>query len=158
MYLIDIKNLRSPIKLGMTVKFLFKKIHRGDSVYIPAGQSVLLDVSTPILNSVIVEGTLIFEDKDKNFSAHYLICMNGKVQIGTFARPFKSKLIITMYGQKEDIQLPEFGNKVWAFHNGILDLHGLPKKVTWTLLAKTAFIGESSVYFIYILFKILIIF
>lgn len=73
--------------------------------------------------------------------------MNGKVQIGTFARPFKSKLIITMYGQKEDIQLPEFGNKVWAFHNGILDLHGLPKKVTWTLLAKTAFIGESSVYF-----------
>ena len=109
------------------------------------GQNVLLDVSTPILNSVIVEGTLIFEDQDKNFSAHYLVCMGGRVQIGTFAQPFRSKLLITMYGTKDDIQLPEFGNKVWVFHNGILDMHGIPKRVTWTLLASTANPGDTSV-------------
>ena len=117
----------------------------GDSVYIPAGQTVLLDVSTPLLNSVIVEGTLIFEDKDKEFSAYFLICMGGRVEIGTVSKPFRSKLTITMYGRKDGIQLPEFGNKVWAFHNGVLDMHGLPKKVTWTLLANTAKAGETSV-------------
>jgi hypothetical protein len=94
---------------------------------------------------VIVEGTLIFEDQDKNFSAYYLVCMNGRVQIGTFAQPFRSKLLITMYGSNTDIQLPEFGNKVWAFHDGILDMHGIPKNVTWTLLAATANPGDTSV-------------
>ena len=71
--------------------------------------------------------------------------MNGRVQIGTKSQPFRSKLIITMYGDKTSTQLPEFGNKVWAFHNGILDMHGIPKKVTWTLLASTANVGDTSV-------------
>ena len=71
--------------------------------------------------------------------------MNGRVQIGTRSQPFKSKLTITMYGNKQSTQLPEFGNKVWAFHNGILDMNGIPKKITWTLLNVTANIGDTSV-------------
>ena len=73
--------------------------------------------------------------------------MNGRVQIGTKTQPFRSKLTITMHGAKNDLQLPEFGNKVWAFHNGILDMHGIPKQVTWTLLANTAKRGDTSVIF-----------
>lgn len=104
-----------------------------------------MDVSTPELDAVIVEGTLIFEDKDKTFDAHYLVCMQGKVQIGTENQPFTSKLTITMHGQKSNKQLPEFGNKVWAFHQAILDMHGKPKNITWTLLGKTAEIGDQTV-------------
>ena len=112
-------------------------------------QTILLDVSTPELNTVIIEGVLIFEDKDKTFDANYLICMQGRVQIGTKDQPFLSKLIITMHGMKDDKQLPEFGNKVWAFHNGILDMHGKPKKLTWTLLAKTAETGDNTVNYLF---------
>lgn len=119
----------------------------GDSVYIPFGQNVLLDVSTPILYSVIIEGTLIFEDKNMEFNAYFLICMKGKVQIGTKEKPFKSKLVITMYGNKQSKQLPEFGNKVWAFHQATLDMHGIPKSFTWTLLAEIAVAGATQVNF-----------
>ena len=34
----------------------------GDLVYIPKGQSILLDVSTPVLNTLIIEGTLRVKD------------------------------------------------------------------------------------------------
>lgn len=70
------------------------------------------------------------------------------MQIGTLNEPFLSKLVITMHGTNEDKQLPEFGNKVWAFHQGILDMHGRKKDVTWTLLDKTAEIGDSTVIYL----------
>ena len=97
------------------------------------------------MDAVIIEGTLIFEDTDKTFDANYLICMEGKVQIGTKTQPFLSKLVITMHGKKDDKQLPEYGNKVWAFHHATLEMHGKPKNVTWTLLGKTAEAGDISV-------------
>ncbi len=80
------------------------------------------------------------------FDAYYLICMEGRVQIGTFKNPFQSKLVITMHGRKWfPRQLPEYGNKVWAFHNAVLDMHGTPKQYTWTVLAKTAEINDLTV-------------
>lgn len=80
------------------------------------------------------------------FDAYYLICMQGKVQIGTFDSPFQSKLTITMHGRKwYPKQLPEFGNKVWAFHQATLEMHGKPKQYTWTLLSQTSEAGSSTV-------------
>ena len=115
-------------------------------MYIPAGQNVLLDESTALLYSVIIEGSLIFEDKDMTFDAYYLVCMGGSVQIGTFKKPFLSKLTITMHGNKYyPRQLPEYGNKVWAFHQATLDMHGAPKRKTWTVLAQTAEISATTV-------------
>jgi hypothetical protein len=49
----------------------------GDLVSIPKGKNVLLDVSTPILNTVIVEGTLIFKDTDLNFNAKNVLVIGG---------------------------------------------------------------------------------
>ena len=127
-------------------KILIFLCFRGDSVYIPAGQNVLIDVSTPILNSVIIEGSLVFEDKDMTFDAYYLICMEGRVQIGTFKTPFQSKLVITMHGSKWfPRQLPEYGNKGWSFHHGVLDMHGKPTLYTWTVLTQTAEINDLTV-------------
>jgi G8 domain len=114
-------------------------------VYIPAGQNVLFDVSTPRLYSIMVEGSLIFEDKDMELHADFLVCMGGKVQIGTFEKPFTSKLTITMYGNKTSKQLPEYGNKVWAIHSCVLDMHGVPKLYTWTLLSQTAAANDDKV-------------
>ncbi len=90
--------------------YLIKITFRGDSVYIPAGQNVLLDVSTPVLFTVIVEGNLVFKDVDLTFDASYVVVRGGSVRIGTWKKPFQSKLTITMHGHKRSKYLPEFGN------------------------------------------------
>mmetsp|Transcript_24612 Transcript_24612/g.37450 ORF Transcript_24612/g.37450 Transcript_24612/m.37450 type:complete len:96 (+) Transcript_24612:2841-3128(+) len=91
------------------------------------------------------EGTLIFEDTDLTFDAYYFVSSHGTVRIGTEDKPFNSRLTITMHGNKGTRFLPEFGNKCFANHRGTMDIHGTPRKVTWTDLAKTAEIGDDTI-------------
>ena len=50
----------------------------GDTVYVPKGMTLLVDQSTPILYTVIVEGKIQFEDtKDLTFDAHYFVINAG---------------------------------------------------------------------------------
>ena len=57
---------------------------KGESVYIQAGQTVLLDTSTPVLNLVLIEGELIFEDEqDVSLDARYIFINTGKLQVCT---------------------------------------------------------------------------
>lgn len=78
----------------------------GESVYVPPGLHLLVDIdSTPILNAVVVEGSLIFPpDSDpyhlRTFDAHYVMVKNGYFEVGTEEFPYTSKLIITMHGNK----------------------------------------------------------
>jgi hypothetical protein len=110
----------------------------GDSVYIPRGQNVLVDVSTPILNAVIVEGALIFKDTPLTFDAHYVMIRAGRFQIGTWEKPIQSKITVTMHGNKLSRSLPHYGNKVIALREGILDIHGKRLTKTWSRLSSTA--------------------
>ena len=90
------------------------------------------------------------------FDAYYLVCMQGQVQIGTFENPFLSNLVITMHGNElYPPQLPDYGNKVWAFHQAVLDMHGKPREITWTVLSKTSDIGDLTVFYIFFFFKII---
>lgn len=54
----------------------------GDSVYIKQGQTVILDTNTPVLNLLLIEGTLLFDD-DQNIhlQAKYIFINNGKLQV-----------------------------------------------------------------------------
>ena len=122
----------------------------GDSVYIPPGQNVLLDVSTSILNAVLIEGNLIFDDKDLTFDAYYVVVRGGSVKVGTWEKPFTKKAVITMHGTLWTRFLPEFGNKGFGAHKGTIDIHGIPRKPTWTLLAKTVEAGSDKVKIIYL--------
>lgn len=51
----------------------------GDSVYVPKGMTLLVDVaSTPILDSIIVEGKIKFADEqDMTLDARYFLVING---------------------------------------------------------------------------------
>lgn len=49
----------------------------GDSVYVPKGMTLLVDQSTPILDAVIVEGKIQFEDRDLTFDTHYFVINAG---------------------------------------------------------------------------------
>ena len=52
---------------------------KNDSVYVPVGMTLLVDQSTPVLYSVIVEGKIKFEDtKDLTFDAHYFVINGGE--------------------------------------------------------------------------------
>ena len=76
----------------------------GESVVVPKGLNLLLDVdSTPLLNTIIIEGSLIIAPSaDPNhvrtLDAKNIMVKGGLLQIGTEDQPYTSKLVITMHG------------------------------------------------------------
>ena len=116
----------------------------GDSVVIPKGQTVLLDISPPKLFAVTIQGTLVFDRKDLNFDAHYIIILKGTLEVGTEEEPFLHKATITLHGHPKSPELPVYGAKVIAVREGTLDLHGAPKLRSWTMLNATSFNGSTA--------------
>ena len=112
---------------------------------------MLVDVdSTPVLNAVLVEGSLIFPPDDSNpshqktFDAHYIFVDGGYMEVGTEQFPYTSKLTITMHGNKQSPEIPIYGNKVVGVRNGVLDLHGVARSPSWTELATTVHPGDLT--------------
>jgi hypothetical protein len=68
----------------------------------------------------------------------------GVMEVGTEAHPYRSKLTITMHGDRKDAPVPIFGKKSIGVHTGVLDIHGVPKK-SWTELDDTVLSGESKI-------------
>jgi hypothetical protein len=104
--------------------------------------------STPELNLVMVEGALIFApDSDANheryFDARYIFLNQGYMEVGTEDHPYTSKLTITMHGNVSDPYLPIFGNKCIAVKESTLDMHGIKRVPTWTVLHETALPGAT---------------
>jgi G8 domain len=122
-----------------------------DMVYVPKGLNLLVDVdSTPILSAVLVEGSLIFPshadpDHQRTFDAHYILVRGGYLEIGTEANPYTSRLTITMHSNRESPEIPIFGNKVMAMYNGLMEIHGVPREPTWTMLDKTSLPGSNTI-------------
>jgi len=133
-------------------------------VSIPDGQAIMLDEDTPILLILTVEGVLVFDDKDIHLQATYIWVKGGTMEIGTEARPFLHRALITLHGQKyETIRLPVLGGKVLGVSNtqftiresgdnaieegniGTLDIHGKPRLKVWTRLAETAKKGDMKI-------------
>ena len=117
----------------------------GESVYIKEGQTVFLDTDTPVLNLILIEGALIFEDEqDMHLQAKYIFINNGKLQIGTEDNPFSHNAIITLHGNVRDPEIPIYGAKVIGIRQGELDIHGNRRNVTWTRLSSTALKNASQ--------------
>ena len=123
----------------------------GESVYIPSGLNLLVDVDTvPMLKAVIVEGTLIFaphsdSNHQRNFDAMYIFVNNGRMEAGTPEFPYTSKLTITMHGSVSDPYLPVYGNKCIGVRHGTLDMHGPVRTPTWTMMETTALAGADTI-------------
>ena len=145
----------------------------GDTVIVPEGEAILVDLNTPKLFLVLVLGTMVFaDDQDLNFNATYIWVAGGTFQIGTEERPFTHKATITLFGDRwNTIELPFIGSKVLAVTNrgglktechsnslgttapaemcevrsvGKLDLHGR-RSISWTRLNATVENGATSV-------------
>jgi len=122
-----------------------------ESVYVPPGLNLLVDVDkTAELNAIIVEGTLIFmpetdANHERYFDARYIFLNGGTMEVGTEEHPYTSKLTITMHGTVYDPYLPIYGNKVIGCRRCHLDMHGVERKPTWTMLETTSEAGENTV-------------
>jgi hypothetical protein len=123
----------------------------GESISIPPGLNLLVDIDrTPLLNIIIVQGSLIFvpeEDPDhlREFDAHYIFVTGGKMEVGTEEFPYTSKITITMHSAIDDPYLPIYGNKVIGVRYGTLDMHGIERPVTWTFLESTVEAGGTVI-------------
>jgi hypothetical protein len=54
-----------------------------------------------------------------------MITNGGRLQIGSEAKPFQHKGMITVHGHIRSKELPVYGAKVLAVRNGTLDMHGM---------------------------------
>ena len=122
-----------------------------DFVVIPRGQTLLLDVNTPILSYILIQGgELIFDPEkgDNEVSLHTqggLITSGGRLQIGTEDEPFLAKTELVLYGHVLSTEIPVYGAKTLALREGEIDMHGKPINVTWTKLASTAQAGATQI-------------
>ena len=116
----------------------------GQAVTVPAGQTIVLDVSPPPLGAVIIDGTLRFEDRqDLNLSAkRVMVSAGGRLQVGTESQPFTHRATIILLGTPSDDKGQAMGSKVLGVR-GTLDLHGRPQK-SWTRLNAHARAGATT--------------
>ncbi len=93
----------------------------GDTVIVPKGQAILVDINTPKLFLVVIHGEVYFEDvRDLTFEASYIVVMGGKFIIGTENRPHQNKVTITLYGKRSTaVEIPGFGAKCLGVMNGM---------------------------------------
>ncbi len=104
----------------------------GDKVAIARNQSVILDVNTPALGGVTIDGTLSFADNaDVELTTEWIM-LHGELAIGTEARPHTRKATITFTDnvKGEDIGVPaasvasERVDRGIMIMGGTLNLHG----------------------------------
>ena len=90
----------------------------GDTVVVPAGQAILVDVSPPPLFLVYIAGAMVFDNRDLTFDANYILIQGGRLQAGTESAPFLNKLTITLHGTRYgSIEIPDVGAKALAVMN-----------------------------------------
>lgn len=118
----------------------------GDAVVIPTGLNIILDVPTPLLSSILIQGSLIVQDSPGiTIDAYYIFVYGGLFQIGTEKAPYLNNITITIHGDKLSPSLPYYGNKFIAVRTGTLDIHGNPRSPSWTTLKTTANVGDQSI-------------
>lgn len=114
----------------------------GDSVVIPLGIVVKLDVSPPALHSLTIEGTLTFSEVDLSLTTGWIL-VRGALKIGSESNPYTKRAIITLTGtgSATSPNVDGMGNKVLGV-TGTIDIHG-SSRGGWTRLTNTAAIGAT---------------
>jgi plastocyanin/3D (Asp-Asp-Asp) domain-containing protein len=117
----------------------------GAAVVIPAGTTMILDISPPPLASLRVDGTLVFSDTDLKLSANWIM-VHGRFQVGSAQQPFRSKATITLTGNNKTEDIMGMGTKfLGTMGAGVIELHGWRRDaVSWTHLAATAAPGATQ--------------
>ncbi|MBO0782456.1 MAG: G8 domain-containing protein, partial [Ktedonobacteraceae bacterium] len=115
------------------------------AVTIPAGKSILLDVSPPPLKSLLIEGTLVCDAKDLAIRANWIMVhVGGSFLCGSEQAPLHNHLAITLTGNNAGESVMGMGTKVLGVMGGTLELHG-ENHISWTHLGATASRGSTRI-------------
>src|SRR5262245_43372841 len=122
----------------------------GDKVTMAKDQNVILDVNTPALGGMTIDGKLTFADNaDVELSTEWIM-VHGELAIGTEARPHTRKATITFTNNVKDEDISGIGgttdrvDRGMMLMGGTLNLHG-DRTNSWTKLSKTADAGSNSI-------------
>ncbi len=122
----------------------------GDKVTIDAGKEVVLDVNTPPLNGLTINGKLSFaNNKDIELTTEWIM-LHGELEIGTEKSPHTRKATITFTDNVKDEDISGVGGTTDRVDRGILlmggtlNLHG-GRTNSWTKLSGTANAGATSI-------------
>jgi len=116
----------------------------GDKVTIASDQVVVLDVNTPALGGLSIDGKLTFSNNaDVELSTEWIM-LHGELEIGTEARPHTRKATITLTNNVKDEEMMGMGDRGIMLSGGTLNLHG-DRTNAWTKLSKTAEAGSTVI-------------
>jgi cell migration-inducing and hyaluronan-binding protein len=116
----------------------------GDAVTIGSDMQVLLDITTPALRSLTIEGKLSFaNDQDLELTTDWIV-LHGELQIGSENQPHTRQATITLTDSVPDEDVMAMGDRGIMIMGGTLNLHG-DRSHTWTQLASTAAAGATSI-------------
>ncbi len=122
----------------------------GDKITIDAGKEVVLDVNTPALAGVTINGKLSFANTaDVELTTEWIM-LHGELEIGTEKAPHTRKATITFTNNVKDEDISGVGGTTGKVDRGImlmggtLNLHG-DRTNTWTKLSSTANAGATSI-------------
>lgn len=113
----------------------------GDTVTIPPGRTVVLDVDPPALEGIAVDGTLVVAPRDTMLRANWVM-VKGRLAVGAPDAPFGHRFTLELTPVAgQDVM--GMGTGVLGVMGGQLDLHGRPPAPSWTRLAQTAAAGSD---------------
>lgn len=115
----------------------------GSSVTIPAGVNIILDETPPSLANLTILGKLEFAYKNLNLTAGWIM-VHGTLQVGTKAKPFNYKAIITLNATNKDESVMGMGTRGIMVMGGSLDLYGKLPTNTVTKLNNHAALGSTQ--------------
>ena len=104
----------------------------GDKVAIAKDKNVILDVNTPALGGVTIDGKLSFADNaDVELTTEWIM-LHGELAIGTEAKPHARKATITFTDNvKGENIMANMGDRGMMISGGTLNLHG-DRTHTWS--------------------------
>jgi hypothetical protein len=118
----------------------------GAHIVIPSRQAIVLDVDTPALASLRIDGALYVADRDVSITSGSIL-ITGLLQAGTPQALHAHRLTITLTGQASGADTAGTGSKqLGVLSGGRLDLHGHRySAVAWAKLAAHARPGDTSI-------------
>lgn len=124
---------------------------KGENVIIPSAWRVILDIDTPNLSSLIIDGDLTFDTtQDKiTLTAALIWVRKGSIYAGSIETPYPKKIEIKLTGTRASPSLIidsfiDSANKILAV-TGNMKLYGKGTNKTWTHLAKSVNNGENVI-------------
>jgi len=130
----------------------------GANVVIPQGKRVLMDLTnTTVLNSIVIDGELVFDDSNTEFRFRWMrVNAGGKLLIGSEDCPIVNKIQLIFYGARttasdmgnDPSDSGPLGSKgISVVTNGHIEMHGKvnSKRLTWTRLSATALKDSNQI-------------